>query len=84
MLAAWTAFLLGTIFVATAAEIPGVAMPPTRAGQFQHIEQSLGRKIAVTAGGFGLIGIELWWFLLHKPKPQPASIQKNIQEVPVD
>ncbi|GAB4240396.1 MAG: hypothetical protein Kow0049_28290 [Stanieria sp.] len=37
-------------------------------GQFQRIEQPLSNKIIVTVGGLGLIGLELWWFLLSKPK----------------
>ena len=40
--------------------------------QFQRIEQPLGNKVAVTLGGLGLIGLELWWFLLSKPKSQKA------------
>ncbi|MEA5569021.1 MULTISPECIES: hypothetical protein [unclassified Anabaena] len=36
--------------------------------QFRQIEQSLPIKAAVTIGGLGLIGLELWWFILSKPK----------------
>lgn len=35
---------------------------------FQRLEQPLWLKGAVTAGGFGLIGLELWWFLFSKPQ----------------
>ncbi len=42
-------------------------------GQFQRLEQPLANKIAVTLGGLGLIGLELWWFLLSKPKSQKAT-----------
>ena len=31
---------------------------------FQKIEQSIATKATITAVGLGLIGIELWWFLL--------------------
>jgi plastocyanin domain-containing protein len=31
--------------------------------QFRRIEQPLWSKSAVTVGGLGLIGLELWWFL---------------------
>ncbi|QYO68580.1 hypothetical protein JVX88_20020 [Leptolyngbya sp. 7M] len=41
-------------------------------GQFRRIEQPLGNKVAVTLGGLGLIGLELWWFLLSKPKSKKA------------
>ena len=30
-------------------------------GQFRRIEQPLWLKSAVTVGGLGLIGLELWW-----------------------
>ncbi|WP_180267227.1 cupredoxin domain-containing protein [Nostoc linckia] len=52
--------------------------------QFQRIEQPLGNKVAVTLGGLGLIGLELWWFLLSKPKSQKAvAAGEGIQEVTV-
>ena len=41
--------------------------------QFQRVEQPLWVKAAVTAGGFGLIGLELWWFLFSQPKQQKAK-----------
>lgn len=41
--------------------------------EFQRIEQPLGNKIIVTVGGLGLIGLELWWFLLSKPKSARAK-----------
>ncbi|MBY5280543.1 cupredoxin domain-containing protein (plasmid) [Aphanizomenon flos-aquae CCAP 1446/1C] len=50
--------------------------------QFQRIEQPLGNKVAVTFGGLGIIGLQLWWFLLSKPKSQKAvATGGNIQEV---
>ncbi|HEY9602755.1 MAG TPA: cupredoxin domain-containing protein [Allocoleopsis sp.] len=51
--------------------------------QFRHIEQPLANKVAVTLGGLGLIGLELWWFLLSKPKSRQATTQGGIQEVTV-
>jgi plastocyanin domain-containing protein len=52
--------------------------------RFQRIEQPLASKIAVTLGGLGLIGLQLWWFLLSKPKPEKAvATEGNIQEVTV-
>lgn len=53
------------------------------AGQFQRIEQPLWAKVAVTAGGLGLIGLELWWFLLSKPQSRKATTQGGVQEVTV-
>jgi plastocyanin domain-containing protein len=35
---------------------------------FQRIEQPLWVKGVVTVSGLGLIGLEIWWFLLSKPK----------------
>jgi plastocyanin domain-containing protein len=53
-------------------------------GQFQRIEQPLGNKIVLTLGGLGLIGLELWWFLLSKPKSQKAfTTSGNVQEVSI-
>ena len=54
-----------------------------RTSQFQRIEQPLWLKGAVTVGGLGLIGLELWWFLLSKPKSRQATTQAGIQEVTV-
>jgi plastocyanin domain-containing protein len=34
--------------------------------RLQRIEQPLWLKGVVTAGGLGLIGLELWWFLGRK------------------
>ncbi|BAZ48410.1 hypothetical protein NIES4103_10180 [Nostoc sp. NIES-4103] len=52
--------------------------------QFQFIEQPLSNKVAVTLGGLGLISLELWWFLLSKPKSQQAiAANGGIQEVTV-
>lgn len=56
---------------------------PKNAGQFQRIEQPLWTKVAVTAGGLGLIGLELWWFLLSKPQSRKATTQGGVQEVTV-
>lgn len=52
-------------------------------GQFHRIEQPLGNKVAVTLGGLSLIGLELWWFLLSKPKSQKVEAHGEIQEVTV-
>ena len=45
------------------------AMPvnsSAQTNQFRRVEQPLGLKVGVTAGGLALIGIELWWFLLSR------------------
>jgi plastocyanin domain-containing protein len=74
-------FLLGAISGVLAAEMP--AEHTTERTQFRRIEQPLGNKVAVTLGGLGLIGLELWWFLLSKPKSQKVEAHEGIQEVNV-
>lgn len=34
-------------------------------------------------GGVGLIGLELWWFLLNKPASAKATLQGAIQAITV-
>jgi len=81
---------LGLIFGMTSGE--AVAQMPheemqrsswERTSQFERIEQPLWLKGAVTVGGLGLIGLELWWFLLSKPKSRQATDREGIQEVTV-
>ncbi|WP_297080398.1 hypothetical protein [Thermoleptolyngbya sp. M55_K2018_002] len=48
--------------------------------QFQRIEQPLWAKIAVTTGGLGLVGLELWWFLLSQPRASRAASQNRRTE----
>ena len=60
-------FLLGSISGPIAAQMPA-EYSTYQTSQFQRIEQPLANKIVVTLGGLGLIGLELWWFLLSKPK----------------
>lgn len=79
-------FLLGAISGAIAAEpnMDGMnQQTASQSNQFQRIEQPLGNKITVTLGGLGLIGLELWWFLLSKPKSLKATTEGGIQEVTV-
>lgn len=85
-------FLLGAISGAIAAEtLPDhsaaehsmTEQSPPKKSQFQQIEQPLSNKLAVTATGLGLIGLELWWFLLSKPKSRKAEIADGIQEVTI-
>ncbi len=62
-------FLLGAISGALAAEMPAAHnMPSQSSSQFQRIDQPIANKVAVTLGGLGLMGLELWWFLFSKPK----------------
>jgi plastocyanin domain-containing protein len=52
-------------------------------GEFQRIDQPLWLKAAITAGGLGFIGLELWWFLFSKPRSRQATTQGGIQEITV-
>ena len=78
-------FLLGAISGALAAEMPAAhdMAPRSASTQFRRIDQPLANRVAVTLGGLGLMGLELWWFLLSKPKSQRVEAQGGIQEVTV-
>ncbi len=78
--------LLGAASGEAIAQMTHEDMQPSTAeqpGQFLRIDQPLWVKGAVTAGGLGLIGLELWWFLLSKPKSLKATTQGGIQEITV-
>lgn len=77
--------LLGVTSGRALAQMPHDEMNgnPTVQPEFQRIDQPLWLKGAVTIGGFGLIGLELWWFLLSKPKSRQAATQGGIQEITV-
>ena len=77
--------MLGTASGEAVAQTSHETHPSTteQTGQFRRIEQPLSNKVLVTLGGLGLIGLELWWFLLSKPKSQKATASGGIQEVTV-
>jgi plastocyanin domain-containing protein len=54
------------------AQINHEATVPSATSQFQRLEQPLWAKVAVTSAGLGLIGLELWWFLLSQPRSGQA------------
>jgi plastocyanin domain-containing protein len=72
--------LLGTASAQMPHEMPGEIAPKN---QFRRIEQPLGLRVGVTAGGIALIGLELWWFLLSKTKAQQAEAHQGIQELTI-
>ena len=78
--------LLGTPAGEGIAQVPHAetqhSATPTTA-QFRRIAQPLWLKRAVTVGGLSLVGLELWWFLLSKPKARQAAIEAGVQEVTV-
>jgi plastocyanin domain-containing protein len=55
----------------------------SQTNEFQRIQQPLWVRGAVTASGLGLIGLEIWWFLLSKPKSRSAKARDGIQEVTI-
>ncbi|AFZ43098.1 hypothetical protein PCC7418_0884 [Halothece sp. PCC 7418] len=63
--------------------LPVGATETERDRAFQKIEQPLAVKLLVSAGGLGLIGLELWWFLLSEKTAKKAEEKKNIQEVTI-
>ena len=68
------------------ASIPITAKPAQAAmetGQFRRIEQPLVLKAGVTLGGLGLIGLELWWFLLSKKQTQKVASHEGVQELAI-
>ncbi len=69
----------GEVITENAHEMPHSENSQTTA--FQRLEQPLWLKGAVTVGGLGLIGLNLWWFLLSKPKSQKVASHDGIQEV---
>ena len=74
-------FLLGAISGALATEMPTELAAQNT--QFRRIEQPLRNKLGVTLGGLGLIGLELWWFLLNKPKSQQVKARQGVAEVTI-
>jgi plastocyanin domain-containing protein len=72
-------FLLGAISGVMATEME----TQQTATRFQPIAQPLENRIGVTLGGLGLIGAELWWFVLSKPKSRKVRTQGGIQEVTI-
>ena len=74
-------FLLGGTSGVIATEMPNHSGGTSH--QFQRIEQPLQHKAIVTLGGLGLIGLELWWFLLSKPKSRRVAAQEGVQEITV-
>lgn len=78
--------VLGLVSGSAVAQMPhdmNEMQPTEQTEGFRRIEQPLGNKVAVTLGGLGLIGLELWWFLFSKPKFRKAMTQAGIQEVTV-
>lgn len=55
---------------------------PTQS-DFRRIEQPLWSKALVTGGGVGLIGLEIWWFLLSQSKIGRAKGGDGVQEITV-
>ncbi|WP_143289242.1 cupredoxin domain-containing protein, partial [Brunnivagina elsteri] len=54
-----------------------------KTSEFQYVQQPLWVKGTVTASILGLIGLEIWWFLLSKPKAKTAQFSDGIQEVTI-
>jgi plastocyanin domain-containing protein len=79
---AFLGFLL-SIAVHVAAQTTDRPDHSAAAAAFSRIEQPLSLKMAVTAGGLGLIGLEVWWFLISKPPSQRAKAKAGLQEITI-
>jgi plastocyanin domain-containing protein len=77
--------LMLTLAAGTAIASPnhGTSTEKNPTAKFLKIEQPLSIKTTVTVGGLALIGLELWWFLLSKPKSKKAEFHQGIQEITV-
>lgn len=72
----WGSIISLGLLLSFASGVTAAEMPAHTAGQthqFRHIEQPLSLKLAVTIGGLGLIGLELWWFLLSGVRSQQST-----------
>jgi len=70
----------------TIAQMPHDKMQPAgteQITQFRRINQPLWLNGVVTAGGIGLIGLELWWFLFSKSKSRKADTNQGVQEATI-
>lgn len=61
------AALLLAVLTASETSLAKTSHSRTPPGKFQPLEQPLPLKVGLTVAGLGLIGLELWWFLGHKP-----------------
>jgi plastocyanin domain-containing protein len=61
----------GEAVAQTTSEIPSNEKSQMTA--FRPIQQPLWVKGAVTSGGLALIALEIWWFVLSKPKSQKVD-----------
>lgn len=75
--------LIPNVALAQEMEVKMPASAGEQTSQFQKIEQPLSLKLAVAVGGLGLIGAELWWFMLSKTKSQKAQVKQGIQSVDI-
>ena len=73
----------GTVLAQKELEVEMPASASEQTSEFQRLDQPLGTKIAVTLGGLGLIGLELWWFLMSKNRAATAKASQGIQEVEI-
>jgi plastocyanin domain-containing protein len=72
-----------TLILLSAVSSQAMETNPNQDSRFQKIPQPLPVKIGVTAGGIGLIGLELWWFLFSEKTAKKAEEKDDTQEVTI-
>lgn len=68
----WTGLLSLGLLLGVVPEAKSNSMS-SQTQQFRSIEQPLGAKVGVILGGMTLIGLNVWWFVLSKPKVQKVE-----------
>ena len=74
--------LIGIIF-SLMMMFPVTAMERTSTEGFKKLPQPLAVKLLVSAGGMGLTGLDLWWFLFSQKTAKKAEEKEETQEVTI-
>lgn len=82
--------LAGVVLLLSTVGTGAAQMPsemPSHASQkpnsFHQIDQPLWITGSVTLAGLALIGLEVWWFLLSKPRSRRTAANPDVQEMTI-